>query len=183
MSSPASSSDRASASLPLFDKNPNVAQNYLMLEHKRICPYEFRYSRLCPQGKNCAGVDLCRQFILDGNCQGGLNCSGGAHEIQHCYAERDSKMCDVIRRAGNKDFSADYQASIVEHSAAFWHMDDLEGKDKISVSRRILDGKVEAHVQGEYLVKEDVWEQGWMCLYNKDGWYMLRVGRAAPAKS
>ena len=103
--------------------------------------------------------------------------------MQHCYHERDGKMCDTFNYANHPDkTTAEFKKAMAEHAAGFWHMENLEGKEKLDVSRRILDGKFEAHVRGEYLVKEDVWGQNWMCLFNKDGWYMLRVGRAAQVK-
>ncbi|EPE33825.1 hypothetical protein GLAREA_06838 [Glarea lozoyensis ATCC 20868] len=181
---PSTPSPTKITSPPPFNENSNQAINFLLPQHKRLCPYAFQKGYPCPQGSNCLGVGLCRQFAIDGKCEGGLDCAGGAHELPHCYDERDNHMCDTIyvdERTTTQ--SADYKVAVKEHMEGFWHMRELEQSDKVSVSRRVLDGKVDAHLRGEYLVKADVWGQGWVILYGKDGWYVLRVGRVNPKGS
>jgi hypothetical protein len=70
------------------------------------------------------------------------------------------------------------KTAIQEHRDGFWHMSDLEKDDPKSKSRRLLEEKLKAHLRGEYLVKEDIWKQGWMGLVDrKRGWYILKVGK------
>jgi hypothetical protein len=169
--------------IPRFDKDSNFAQKFLFLEHKRLCPHAFTITTPCPQGSNCLGLHLCRSFLLDGLCPNTpLDCPDGVHEVQHCYSERDGKMCDTIHQSP-ENLSVEMKAAVQEHRNGFWHMSDLEKEDVRNKSRRSLDEKLQAHLRGEYLVKHDVWGQGWVGLVDKrTGWYTMRVGRITNVK-